>query len=314
MTTLPILSQKEIDRYNMERQLNEYMNPLLQVFDKLSIETKYKVLGAASLRSTLYINDYDLHDYFKSNSSNAINRITQHFKKLFKDTYKDSSKWITDFKCGIDPYGATEEEQKLRWDRHDIHRSYKILKNGSKKWFKDCILDPTIMKIDYVVLLNGQFVEISENYNITIKGKSNEIYSSFEKAMKEEIKKYKKEGNLFKAYKREFSLLRYLDKNQKRMTQLIQLFNSEAGYLNKIINELKLVLLMSEQTFRPVSVKDLRMNLQIIKQQLSAVFEIKIKNFSRQIEKISKEESWCSLSSIINYLLEKLNANVKKYI
>lgn len=289
----------------------DYMNPLLQVFDKLSIQTKYKVLGSASLRSTLYINDYDLHDYFKSNSSNALNRITQHFKKLFKDTYKDSSKWITDFKCGINPYGETEEERKLRWDRHDIARSYKILKNGSKKYFKECILDPTMMKLDYVVLLNGQFVEISEIYNITIKGKSNEIDIDFEKEIKEEIKKYKSEGNLFKAYKREFSLLRYQDKNKKRQTQLIQLFNSEAGYVNRIIGNLKLILLMTEQTFRPVLAKDLIMNLQIIKQQLSFSFEIKIKNFSREIDKICEEESWSSLNAIINYLQKKLNNYLK---
>jgi hypothetical protein len=216
-------------------------------------------------------------------------------------------------KCGIDPYGETEEERKLRWDRHDIARSYKILKNGSKKYFKDCILDPTIMKIDYVVLLNSQFVEISENYNITIKGKSNEIDSSFEEEMKEEIKKYKREGNLFKAYKREFSLLRYQDKNKKRQTQLIQLFNSEAGYLNKIINNLKLIMVMTEQTFRPVSVKDLVMNLQIIKQQLSFTFEIKIKNFSREINRICDQESWDKLEKIINYLQKKLNSYLKTY-
>lgn len=289
----------------------DYNNSLLQVFDKLSIETKYKVLGSASLRSTLYINDYDLHDYFKSNSSNALNRITQHFKKLFKDTYKDSSKWITDMKCGVDPYGETDEERKLRWDRHDISRSYKILKNGSKKYFKDCILDPTIMKIDYVVLLNGQFTEISENYNITIKGKSNEIDSSFEEEMKEEIEKYKKEGNLFKAYKREFSLLRYQDKNKKKQTKLIQLFNSEAGYINRIINNLKLIMVMTEQNFRPISAADLITNLQIIKQQLSFSFEIKIKNFSREIDRICEQESWSSLNAIINYLQKKLNSYLK---
>lgn len=304
--------QKEIDSLYMERKAEDFMNPLLQVFDKLSIETKYKVLGAASLRSTLYINDYDLHDFFKSNSSNALNRITQHFKKLFKDTYKDSSKWITDFKCGINPYGTTEEERKMRWDRYEIARGYKIIK-GHKIYFKDCILDPTIMKIDYVVLMNGQFVEISENYNITIKGNSNKIYSSFEEEMKEEIKKYKKE-NLFKAYKREFSLLRYLDKDKKRQAQLIQLFNSEAGYLNKIISELKLVLLMTEQTFRAVSVKDVVMNLQIIKQRLSFAFKIKIKNFSRAFDKICEEKSWSSLNGIVKYLQKKLNANVKNYI
>jgi hypothetical protein len=295
----------------MERQLKDYMNPLVQVFNKLSIETKYKILGSASLRSTLYVNDYDLHEYFKSNSSNALNRITQHFKKLFKDTYKDSSKWIIDFKVGIDPYGETEEERKLRWDRHDIARSYKILKNGSKKYFKDCILDPTIMKIDYVLLLNGQFIEISENYNITIKGHSNKIDSSFKNEIIEEIKKYKKEGNLFKAYKREFSLLRRENKDKNRQTQLIQLFNSEAGYINKIINNLKLILLMIEQTFRPVLVKNLVMNLQIIKQQLSFTFEIKIKDFSREINRICEQESWSSLNSIINYLQKKLNSYLK---
>jgi len=289
---------------------SDYMNPLLQVFDKLSIQTKYKVLGSASLRSTMYINDYDLHDYFKSNSSNALNRITQHFKKLFKDTYDSRTKWITDMKCGINPYGTTDEERKMRWDRCDIARGYKII-NGHKKYFKDCILDPTIMKIDYVVLLNGQLTEISENYNITIKGKSNEIDNDFEEEMKEEIEKYTKQGNLFKAYKREFSLLRYQDKNKKRQTKLIQLFNSEAGYLNKIIGNLKLIMIMTEQNFRPVSAHDLITNLQIIKQQLSFSFEIKIKSFSKDIDKICEQESWDKLEKIINYLQKKLNNYLK---
>jgi hypothetical protein len=145
---------------------------------------------------------------------------------------------------------------------------FKTLKDGTKKYFKDCILDKTIMKIDYIILLNGQFVELSENYEFSIDGKSNITpKKDIKDELKNEIKKYKTE-NKFKAYKREFSLLKLEGKNPNKMKKLVELFNGELGLMNKIINELKLILLMLEQSFRPVKFYDICHNLQIIKQQL----------------------------------------------
>lgn len=299
------------------RKINDYMNPLIEIFDLLSISTKYKVLGSASLSSTLYINDYDIHDYFKSKSSSAFHRITQHFKDLFEKTYNSSNKWIIDFKCGFDEsYPQDDDRYKLRWSYEDIKKGYKILGNGRKKSFQECILDKIVMKIDYVLLLNGQFIDMSEIYNISIKGKNNSSKDiNIEQELKREIEKYKYEGNYFKALKREYSLLRFTGKNHKRMEKLAQIFNSEAGYTNKIINELNLIKLMCDQSFRPVKKKDIEMNLQIIKQQLSSVYLLHLRSFSSIIDKLCKEsidKIGASLKLIIEYIQEQLNKYIRK--
>jgi len=308
---------KEIDKniiilYMLnKRHLNDFNNELIKTFNTLSIGTKYKVLGSASLKSTLYINDYDIHDYFKSNESDAIDRITQHFKKLFRDTYNDSSKWIVDFKCGVDPnYSEAEDGRKLRWNRHDIQLGYKILRNGHRKYFQDCILDKTIMKIDYVLLLNGQFCELSENYDISLNGQNNQItHIDLKTNLKKDIAKYKKEGNLFKAYKREFSLLKITSKNKHKMSRLINLFNGPLGFLNKIINELLMIMIMCEQTFRPVKIKDLVNNLQIIKQQLSST---NVKSLTDTIDGLHTiKEIRNKIPHVIDYLSKKLNNQLK---
>ena len=293
---------------------NDFNSNLINTFNNLSIGTKYKIIGSSSLKSTLYFNDYDIHEFFKSNDKNILNKITNHFKTLFKESYKNPNTWITDLKCGIDPnYNKDEDEYKLRWDRHDIAKGFKILRDGTKKCFKDCILDKTMMKLDYILLLDGQFTELSENYDISINGKNNKLTKlNFKEELQNEVEKYKKE-NLFKAYKREFSILKLERKNKKRIDEYIKLFNSEYGYLNKIINELKLILLMIEQEFRIVKFQDICNNLQLIKQHLSY---FNIKNFSSTIDTLCKTEFrnkiHQTLEHIVNYLTNYLNQQLKK--
>lgn len=301
---------------------NDYNNDLINTFNKLSIGTKYNIIGSSALKSNLYFNDYDLHNYFKSNDKNILNKITNHFKKLFKDSYKDTNTWILDLKCGFDPNynvdelsskGTTKDNYKLRWDRHDIEKGYKILKDGTKKYFKDCILDKTMMKIDYVILLNGQFIDLSENYNFSIKGKTNEVAAvDLKNELQKEVEKYKKE-NLFKSFKREFSLLKLEGKNKKKMDIYVELFNSKYGYMNNIINQLKTISIMLEQHFRPVKLSDICNNLQILKQNLSF---FNTKDLSNEIDRICKEKSKInihqSLERIINYLTAYLNNQLKK--
>jgi hypothetical protein len=224
-----------------KHQLNNYNNNLINTFNKISIGQKYKIIGSSSLKNNRYFNDYDLNNYFKGNKD-ALTKITIHFKNLFKNSYKDPNTWIIDFKCGIDPnYNKNEDGYKLRWSRQDINKGYKVLKNGQKKYFKDCILDKTIMKLDYILLLNGIFIEISENYEISIDGKTNILNNTdIKEELKNEIQKYKSE-NKFKALKREFSLLKIEGKNQKKIKMYEDIFNSDLGYMNNIINQLKTI-------------------------------------------------------------------------
>jgi hypothetical protein len=293
--------------------IEDYNNHLIETFNKLSIAKKYKIIGSSSLKPTLYFNDYDLNEYFKSDSKNILNKITSHFKTLFKETYNNPDAWIIDFKCGIDPnYDkdelSMEDGYKLRWSRQDINKGYKVLRDGTKKYFKDCILDKTIMKIDYILLLNGAFTEISENYELSIDGVTNIITNiDLKKELQKDIVKYKNE-NKMKSLKREFSLLREEGKNPKKRKKLLEIFNSEYGYLNKIINNLSTILLMLEQSFRPVHLEDIYNNLQLIKQQLSY---FNTKSLSDEIDSLCKIKKkiiiFNSLQKIINYLQNYLN-------
>jgi predicted DNA-binding protein YlxM (UPF0122 family) len=78
--------------------------------------------------------------------------------------------------------------------------------------------------------------------------------------------------------------------------------------MNNIINNLKTILLMLEQDFRPVHLTDIYNNLQTVKQQLSY---FNIKNLSSEIDSLCKisntKRIYDSLEKIINYLQNYLN-------
>ena len=291
-----------------KHKLNDYNNNLINTFNKISIGQKFKIIGSSALKNNRYFNDYDINDYFQGNKP-VLTKITTHFKNLFKNSYKDKNTWIIDFKCGIDTnYNEDEDGYKLRWTKKDINNGYKILKDGQKKYFKDCILDKSMFKLDYILLLNGQFVEISEKYIIKIGNENNIVQSrDIKEELKNEIKKYKSE-NKFKALKREFSLLQLEGKNQKKIKMYEDIFNSDLAYMNNIINQLKTISLMLEQEFRKVDLKDIYANLQILKQNLSF---FNTKKLSDDIDSLcnikNKKTLYNSLEKIINYLQNYLN-------
>lgn len=291
-----------------KHQLNNYNNNLINTFNKISIGQKFKIIGSSALKNNRYFNDYDIDDYFQGNKP-ALTKITTHFKNLFKNSYKNPDGWIIDLKVGIDPnYNEDEDGYKLRWTKKDINNGYKILKDGQKKYFKDCILDKSMFKLDYILLLNGQFVEISEKYIIKIGNENNIVQSrDIKEELKNEIKKYKSE-NKFKALKREFSLLQLEGKNQKKIKMYEDIFNSDLAYMNNIINQLKTISLMLEQDFRKVDLNDIYNNLQILKQNLSF---FNTKKLSDDIDSLcnikNKKTLYNSLEKIINYLQNYLN-------
>ena len=291
-----------------KHKLNDYNNNLINTFNKISIGQKFKIIGSSALKNNRYFNDYDINDYFQGNKP-VLTKITTHFKNLFKETYKNPDGWIIDLKVGIDPnYNKDDDGYKLRWTKKDIMNGFKILKDGQKKYFKDCILDKSMFKLDYILLLNGQFVEISEKYIIKIGNENNIVQSrDIKEELKNEIKKYKSE-NKFKALKREFSLLQLEGKNQKKIKMYEDIFNSDLAYMNNIINQLKTISLMLEQEFRKVDLKDIYANLQILKQNLSF---FNTKKLSDDIDSLcnikNKKTLYNSLEKIINYLQNYLN-------
>jgi hypothetical protein len=305
----------------MERKQIDYNNSLTDIMNLMSITRKYNIVGSANLRTSEFIQDYDIDGMFKTkvNEAKILDSLTAKFKDIFKISHKNPALFITDFKAGTDPsYPEDDDRFKLRWNREDIKKGYKILGNGEKKFFRDCLMDKVRMKLDMVYLLDGEYIELSEIYRLNINGRKNYDDANIIQELKQEIEKYKKEGNYYKMYKREFSLLRHQGKNKgknkKRQIQLINLFNGQAGLLNNLINQLKIIQNVCIQTFRKPKLDDVRNNLQSIKFKLSSVYEIYHKNFSNIIDSICKKplsKIYDSLTPIINNLEKKLNTYVK---
>jgi hypothetical protein len=301
----------------MERKIQDYNNSLTKVINLMSITRKYKVVGSANLRTSEFIQDFDIDEMFKvkGNEQKILDSLTAKFKSIFSDAYKNPALFITDFKAGIDTsYSKDDGRFKLRWNKEDMKKGYKILGNGEKKFFRDCLMDKSRLKLDMIYLLNGEFIEISEMYRLNINGRKNYDNANIEQELKNEIKTYKKEGKYFKVLKRKFSLAKWKGIIKK---DYIDIFNGQAGLLNNLINQLKIIQNICLQTFRKPKLDDVRANLQVIKFKLSSVYEIYHPNFSNKIDLICKKplsKIYDSLTPIIEKLEIQLNKYVKKYI
>ena len=169
----------------------------------------------------------------------------------------------------------------LRWKHADVQRGWTKMIDGTKKYLHDAVMDKTRMKIDLLGKVGNQFVEVSEIYSIKNKDGTNVVEQSKDEVCdeyEEEIHYYS-QTNAFKALKRLFSALK-LDgekENEPALAKLVDFFNSQVGFLNKIRNELGILEQLLTQDFRKPKWEDVEANLQFIKEQVSDVYELPIK-------------------------------------
>jgi hypothetical protein len=279
------------------KKFNDFNNNLTKEFYKLNIGRSIRLIGSSNKKNILYNSDYDLESHFGTSDKNKVlNKIYDHFKNIFIDAKKDPNIFLTDFKCG------EKNGEPIRWEYKDIIKGYK---DGYH--FIDCLLQKSTIKLDEIYLLNGSFIEISDNYYFTIGDHQNfppmtrkEIIQS----IKNDYNELVKEGNYYKALKREYSI-----KPTKKLTDY---FNSEIGILNKARSDLDVLLLLNEQTFRKPNINDINNNLQIIKQDLSYTNT----NFSDDIDEATKTKNkslkFEMIQKIRDDLFRIINKDAKK--
>lgn len=298
------------------RDLNEFKQKIKDVFNLLTIEGKYKVIGSSALKNILYNSDYDLAEMndFK-NVSSGINKIIQRFKDIFKKVSQDKNLFITDFKCGID-----SDDEPLRWNDADMRKGYKFLKDGHKLPFENALMDKdNTIKIDMVSLIDGSFVDFSENLYFKF-GQGKDAVSNYNE---EDITKEKvlqsitddyyekiKEGKALKALKRKFAYYKLLgnEKDKDLLELLINYFNSDIGIINKAHADLDTLILLIDTNLFKVKLEDIKNNLQNIKQNLS--YNLIYESHSKEIDKICKLKNKQS----IKQKLELLNNKLIKFI
>jgi hypothetical protein len=277
----------------------------------MRISRRQKLVGSASVIGNIITNDYDLNEIFTEKRTHPMDSLTKlYFMFLwkFEKIYNSPNKWIVDFKCG------EYRKEPIRWSMQDLGKGYKDF-GSNRIQFVDCLIQyNTKTKLDVVLLLNNRFIEISELYYIKVNGQANfktdefNITSVVENLCKD-MEELIDEGNYFKALKRQYRILSILKKDKKQQDILTDLFNGKYGYLYYAISQLKTLILMKEQQFRPVDETIFYSVQQNIKDDISRVL-----NYSYASSVLNNSVSITVINNIIDYLTKYLNYRIKKYI
>lgn len=298
-----------------KKQRNDFSDKIRKVFNLLTISRKYRIVGSAGYKNLLYVADYDLNELYKKRLDNksALDLIYNMFKSKFQKALKDPNCIITDFKCGLNTNG-----DPLRWDKNDMKNGYKILADGRKIAFQDCILQKAPMKLDVVEIIDGVYTEFSDNYNIKLGNEANFFpHDLATETIKNNLKHSYEENfyierNLFKGLKRAFSyyIIDGETKNRKPLTKLINFLNTKVGLLYREKSQLKTIRLVIENKsgFRKPRMSDIKRNIQIILKNLEElplpktkqylVEALKSKTMKSIEKKVAKAEE--DLYNIIN--------------
>jgi hypothetical protein len=265
----------------VEKPIEMLNDAVTKTAHKFAIKHKVKLLGSNSLRGMLYPSDFD----FESKLTDRKKALYTEFKKVFQNKAFMNSIYFMDFKCGIDerfvdinnlppnllkqvksaddPEEAHRDLYILRWKPNDVINGFIKLVDGKKKSFIDCLDDDTILKIDWIVPVGHTFAECSTNYYYKQTPPTEE---EIVKGLKEDIEEYKN-TNTMKSLKRFYSLLQSLKKEKSTQKKLVSFFNSPIGYINKVKNDLQLLMDLTET--HEIEWSKIQSNIQMLKENLS---------------------------------------------
>jgi len=204
------------------------------------------IIGSKADTDLKYFSDIDTQEFVKTKKT--YTDILQFFQKMFKRIREEPEVYITDMKSGF--YGG----RPLKWNYNEIMQGFKYFENDLKITFQETLTQDSIIKLDLVAYINGEYIEVTTNYYITFTDKN----KTFTDPTKDEIKQkllydsrvLKSENNVYKSLKRLYSYYDLVD-NDSGKKKLIKLFNSPVGYLNKLVNSLKTISLLINNEKKP---------------------------------------------------------------
>lgn len=314
-------------------------NKIGNLVEKFSVQGKLKIMGSQQRRGQLFVSDYDL----VSELSGRADTLANHFKKIMLDI-DTKLYYLMDFKAGLDKrliYNFDEddltaylrnplisklykkkileskgEEQVklirdlfiLRWTRDEIIAGHKKLIDGTNYSLVDALQDPTMIKIDIVIPVGDRYCEVSEIYLYKdIPDDKKDIIQR----LADDIEKYK-HSNSMKACKRLYSIISLENPNDKKLSKLEELFNSQYGMLQKIANDFDLLLLLLEK-YPNIPFDKIVSNVQMLKENIS-LSSIASKKQILKLNKINKTNYRKIIKNMIEYLRKLINPASKQLL
>jgi len=235
------------------------------IFDLLTINGDYRIIGSGSDKKIKYKSDYDLVEYINLKKTVTLTDIYHDFLNKFKYVQKHPTIFITDFKCGMNSDG-----EPLRWKYQDMKKGYKMV-DGNHITFQEALKYKTTCKMDIIAILDDKLYEFSENYYFKSKHPINytESDQSYDVILNSLLYSYDEymnvQHNYFKGLKRAYSI--YKLKHDPKQKKLIPFFNSYLGNYNKIRSDLKLIQFMKHRISKEIYDK----NVGFIKEQIKGL-------------------------------------------
>jgi hypothetical protein len=291
---------------------HEYEKGLRQIFNLLTIRGDYQVIGSGAIEEIKYGSDYDLQEFVKEGDyQKSTNHLLEMFRKKFAMAEADPGVFILDFKVGVDDNG-----DPIRWDKKSIKAGFKKV-DGRKVTFQECLLMKSTIKMDITALVDGVFIEFSDNYYLTLRdfntftavAKSHEdiLYS----LQHEALTKYN-HGDYWKASKRIFAYMKSKGGYIPQIKQLVNFFNTDTGRLSKNRSELDIIALVVDNKFRKPKKIDVVRNLRLVEQDLAKLHGYKLTDIHEKINAICKITNVVIMKEPIEELSAYLKAEVNK--
>ena len=211
--------------------MKKYDNNIKKVFELLSLNNDYRIIGSA--KNNLFFSDYDMNSLLNYKGKNIETKLYKEFLNIFKVVEKNDELWITDFKLG-----ENEKGEALRWTFEKMKKN-----NNNGYTFQEALKQKSTIKMDITIYINGTFREISDNYFLKINN-----YKTFEELTKEEQitnlqEKYREYIDMkayFKGLKRLRSIV-YLSGKNKELKLLDDFLDNQNGYLYEVWSEISVI-------------------------------------------------------------------------
>jgi len=295
-------------------KINKRLKKIKAVKNILVLHQYNELLGTAKDDDLDIINDYDLQEYAKFKDNKYIyNLIHEKFKEIIKDIKNNDDMYLIDFKLG-----KLVSSEQIRWSYNDVMKGYKII-DDEKINFVDVLHQKSIIKIDIIYIDDNHALwEISNNYYISIgdfKTYNDFDINDIKKNLLIDFKQlYYNDNNKYKSLKRLYSYYK-LDHNKQKIKVLQSIFNSQIGYDNKLISDLKTLLLLIDNKFRKAERSIIYDTLTVLKNsennENNKNLLIKlIDNFKN----LSKNLIISKINDIIDIIYNNVNIETEKYI
>ena len=185
----------------------------------------------------------------------------------------------------------------MRWNLEDINNGYKKISSHYNINFEDVFKQKSMIKIDFIVLIDGIYTECSISYFFYIVktgfDTTPENYQIHSITMYQEYQKYIKLGDYYKACKRLFNFFRDI-KDKVNMNRIARFLNSDIGFYNYILSHL--------DNIKTLLDLDENINIKNIKSSLKNL--LKDTKFIKYVYKINDKQSVILLINTINDMLK----------